>query len=247
MGVLRKLTLQKSPSSSNGRKIAKKQPKTTIGSLPKDLLVDILAWVGSSSFTDVFSAKQCCKDFLEATEENYVIQSISLDKFPTIHWFPPSDGVRSFLMNCFDKGNPESLFRQGMIKYFNLGEVESGLEYLKRASEKEHTEATYVYGMILLSQGDRWSEQGLKLLNSMKNSLTRYWDVDDCRNKIKRVLNAMWINNTISVQEISMECQKGDHGVHRIRRLEDEEINSCYFCMWYREFFLFCRMLNIDI
>lgn len=116
------------------------------------------------------------------------------------------------------------------------------------ASKKEHTEATYVYGMILLSQGDRWSDQGLKLLNSMRNSLSRCWNVDDCRNKVRRVLNTMWINNTVSVQEINMECQKRNHGVHRLRRLDfnkDEEVESCDSCMWYREFILFCRILNI--
>ncbi|CAH1441891.1 unnamed protein product [Lactuca virosa] len=188
MGVLRQRTHQKNTTSSHGRKRTKKHPKTTIASLPKDLLVDILAHVGSSSFIDVFNAKQCCKDFLEATEEHYVIQRISIDKFPTIPWYPQSDNVCSFLMNCFDKGNPESLFRRGIIDYFEKAEVESGLEYLKMASKKEHTEATYVYGMILLSQGDRWSNQGLKLLNSMRNSQSRCWNVDDCRNKPKTPL-----------------------------------------------------------
>ncbi|GKC40629.1 hypothetical protein Tco_1053013 [Tanacetum coccineum] len=31
--------------------------KTKLQSLPRDLLVDILGWVASSSFTDVFNAK----------------------------------------------------------------------------------------------------------------------------------------------------------------------------------------------
>ncbi|KAI3800338.1 hypothetical protein L1987_28428 [Smallanthus sonchifolius] len=164
----------------------------TIGSLPQDLLVDVLARVASSSFTDVFNAKLSCKEFLESTKDDYIFQCISIDKFPLTHWFPPSKRVLSFLTRCLNKGNSESLFRQGMIEYFKLVDIESGLEYLKRAVEKGHPEATYVYGMILLSSGD---QQGLNLLNFMNYSRSRNWNVQDCRDKISSILSQMWINN----------------------------------------------------
>ncbi|KAI3741099.1 hypothetical protein L1987_58766 [Smallanthus sonchifolius] len=84
-------------------------------SLPQDLLVDVLARVASSSFTDVFNAKLSCKDFPESTKDDYIFQCISIDKFPLTHWFPPSEQVLSFLTHCF---NSESLLRKGMIDYF---------------------------------------------------------------------------------------------------------------------------------
>ncbi|KAI7733375.1 hypothetical protein M8C21_018627, partial [Ambrosia artemisiifolia] len=44
-------------------------------------------------------------------------------------------------------------------KFFSLERIETGLEFLKRATEKGHVEATYVYGMILLSRGGQSSQQ----------------------------------------------------------------------------------------
>ena len=50
--------------------------------------------------------------------------------------------------------------------------MESGEEYLKRAMEMEHMEASYVYGIILLCKGGEYSneDQGIKLLNAVKKS-----------------------------------------------------------------------------
>ncbi|KAI3741107.1 hypothetical protein L1987_58774 [Smallanthus sonchifolius] len=220
----------------------------TIGSLPGDLLVDVFARVASSSFTDLFNAKLSCKDFLESTKDDYIFQCISIDKFPLTHWFPPSKRVLSFLTHCFNKGNSESLFRQGMIEYFKLVNVESGLEYLKRAVEKGHPEATYVYGMILLSSGD---QQGLNLLNSMNYSRSRYGNVEDCRDKISSVLSQMWINNPITLEKVNTKCRERDHAVRFRRRSwsfdEDKEISSCDTCFWYRELINFCKIMNVIV
>ncbi|KVI05759.1 hypothetical protein Ccrd_015936 [Cynara cardunculus var. scolymus] len=92
-----------------------KQRRPVVGSLPGDLLIDVLARVASSSFTDLFNAKLSCRDFLGAAEDEYIFQHVSIDKFPVIHWFPPSDELLSFLNQCIDKGNPEAMFRQGMF------------------------------------------------------------------------------------------------------------------------------------
>nr|GEY86878.1 putative F-box protein At1g67623 [Tanacetum cinerariifolium] len=130
-----------------------RRSKTKLQYLPRDLLVGILGRVASSSFTDVFNAKLSCQDFLDAVEDEYIFQNISMDKFTIIPWSQQTDSEISFLTKCLNLGNAEALFRQGMVEYFHLVKVRSGLRYLKMAAEKGHPEATYVYGMIMLSRG----------------------------------------------------------------------------------------------
>ncbi|XP_076948746.1 putative F-box protein At1g67623 [Bidens hawaiensis] len=228
------------------------QSTITVKSLPKELLVDVLARVASSSFTDLFNAKLSCKEFLDSTSDDCISQCISIDKFPIIHWFPPSKGVLSFLTHCFEKGNPESMFRQGMIDYFSQVNVKDGLELLKRAAEKGHSEATYAYGMILLSRGDdQSSQQGLNLLNSMNNSKSRNWNVQDCRNKIDSILSRMWINNSVTLEKVDTNCQEQDHVIRFKRRGwsldKDEEIACCDTCLWYRELIYFCKAMKVIV
>ncbi|MFS7934202.1 putative F-box protein [Helianthus anomalus] len=227
------------------------QSTRTIGSLPKDLLIDVLARVASSSLTGLFSAKLSCKEFLESTKDDYIFQHISLDKFPVTEWSPLSQREYSFLSHCFIKGNPESLFRQGMIEYFKQVNVNFGLEFLKRAVEKGHSEATYVYGMILLSGGDQSSQHGLNLLNSMNCSRSRNWNVRECRDKIDTILSRMWINNRIALEKVNTKCQKRDHVIRFEKRGwsldEDIEISSCHTCLWYRELVYFCRIMNVIV
>lgn len=57
---------------------------------------------------------------MEATQDDSIFQHISINKFPIIHWIPLSDDARSFLTHCFHKQNPESLFRQGMVRAHTL-------------------------------------------------------------------------------------------------------------------------------
>ncbi|KAK1420061.1 hypothetical protein QVD17_21369 [Tagetes erecta] len=230
-----------------------KKPATkTLGSLPRDLLVDVLGRLAKSSFTDLFNAKLSCKDFLESTTDDYIYEHISIDKFPIIHWLSPSPRVSSFLTHCFNKGNSESLFRKGMIAYFNLGNVESGVEYLKSAMEKGHSEATYVYGMILLSRAtDDESSEGLNLLNSMNFSKSRCWNLQECRHKVKLTLAQIWINNPVNLQQLNTKCREGDHAIRFAKRGwsldEDKEISSCDTCLWYRELIFFCKIMNVIV
>ncbi|PWA50292.1 tetratricopeptide-like helical domain-containing protein [Artemisia annua] len=129
--------------------------------LPKDVLVSVFARVASSSFQDLFNAKLSCTDFLEAANDEYIYKYVSMDKFPVFSWNPPSD----------------------QKEYFKHGNVKSGLEFFKRASEKKHLEATYVYRLLLLSRGGESSKQGLELLNGLKSSRPGNWNVRESRDK----------------------------------------------------------------
>nr|XP_043608534.1 putative F-box protein At1g67623 [Erigeron canadensis] len=221
--------------------------RPVVGSLPEDLLIDVLGRVASSSFTDLFNAKLCCRDFLGAAEDESIFQHVSIDKFPVIHWFPPSNELLLFLNRCIDKGNPEAMFRQGMIEFFSLARIETGLEYLKKASEKGHVEATYVYGMILLSRGGQSSQQGLNILNSMKISRSKYLKIRECRAKIKAVIREMWINNSISLNEVGCNCEERNKIYIKKRKFDEEEdidVLSCDACGWYREVISFCKIVD---
>lgn len=59
-----------------------------IKSLPKHLLVEVVGRVAVASFDDLYRVKLCSKDFLDATEDDYVFQNMTLDKFPYMDWFP---------------------------------------------------------------------------------------------------------------------------------------------------------------
>ncbi|XP_057454903.1 uncharacterized protein LOC130746325 [Lotus japonicus] len=153
-------------SSRSMKKETDKRPNTlnndrhssvvAIKSLPRDLLVEVVASVASHSFIDLHNLKMCSKDFLDATEDKYVWQQVSLDAFPLIQW-SSNDKTSSFLEQCRKSENIESLYREGLLEYskslyreglleysnYSGGNID-GLEILKIAAQKGHKEANYV-------------------------------------------------------------------------------------------------------
>lgn len=130
-----------------------------------------------------------------------------------------------------------------------LGKVESGLEYLKRAVEKKHSEASYVYGMLFLAQGN--DQHGLNVLNSMKHSKQQNWNVKACRDNIRKKFVQMWMRNQKIVEKVITKCKKQGHLI-RFRMGgfdfdEDEELASCETCLWYRELVYFGKMMNRNV
>ncbi|KAM7487180.1 hypothetical protein LguiB_024664 [Lonicera macranthoides] len=227
-----------------------------IVSLPADVLTEVLGRVASSSFTDLFNAKLCCRDFLGAAEEDYILEHISIDKFPVIPWFTRDEEI-CFLNRCKEKGNPEALYRQGMIEYFNSRNMDLGLEYLKRATDKGHVEASYAYGVILVSRGGESAQNGLKVLNSLKSgsgTKSRSSRIKECRRRTKEVIRTMWINNYVVRQLNTGMCchQKSEGTCTRINGRswtnyddeEDHEVMACDACRWDQEVVSFCKMLR---
>ncbi|KAF2286531.1 hypothetical protein GH714_017539 [Hevea brasiliensis] len=156
---------------------------------------EILARVASSSVTDLINAKACCKEFREAASEDYVFEHATIDSFPVIPW-KINHGASSFLERCKKSGNPEALFRQGMIDYFSTLKYDSGLKFLEKAASKGHAEAIYVYGMILMCYGGDLRNNGVKLLSDLKRSKSSLF-MTECRKKVKRIVWSMWVNNYI--------------------------------------------------
>ncbi|MED6106525.1 hypothetical protein PIB30_005517 [Stylosanthes scabra] len=134
---------------------------TTIQSLPKDLLVEIVASVASYSSNDLFNVKKSCKDLLDAGKNNYVYRRISLDKFSFIPWRRSSNTKKLalFLKHCKENQNTENLYREGLRKCLENGNTEEGLKKLDMAAKEGHKEAKYVYGMILLCSSSMEDEK----------------------------------------------------------------------------------------
>ena len=174
-------------------------------SLPKDLWTEVLGHVASTSLADLFNVKLSCKDFSELAEDFYIFQQASLKKIPT-NPFCLTKKAKSFLKLCLKFGNPESFFRQGVIDYFSLGRIKSGLEYLKRAADKGHLEATYVYGIILLCSEGELKQEGLRILSSLKKSNSG--GLKECRKRTKTVMQSgFWVRNFIVRQQV-MCCRE---------------------------------------
>ncbi|KAK0598393.1 hypothetical protein LWI29_034240 [Acer saccharum] len=189
------------------KKMKRTEPNNKVGggcnikSLPKDLLIDVLTRVASSSVADLFNVERSCKDLLEVGNDNYVLQHACMDCFPIAPW-PVSDKASLFLRRCRESGNAEALFRQGMFEYFTLLETKSGLMLLQRAAHKGHIEATYIVGILLLSlsHGDnRLRRRGLNLLSCLKRR--RCFKVGECRKRVKRVVSSLWIHNNVNSPE----------------------------------------------
>ena len=219
-------------------------------SLPKELLTEVLGRVASASFTDLFNAKLSCKDFFEVAEDDYILQQVSLEKFPIIP-YRLSNEESSFLKRCEEFGNPESLFRQGVIDYFSLARKESGLEYLKRAAEKGHLEAIYVYGIVLLCSEGQLKQEGLKIVSCLKSSKSR--GLTECRKRIKTLIWGMWIKNSIVRQQAL--CSNPKKPCQVLKKIkgwessegeldEDDETDLCEACRCNCEVTWFSNMLR---
>ncbi|KAF9669854.1 hypothetical protein SADUNF_Sadunf13G0007700 [Salix dunnii] len=214
---------------------------------PKDLLTEVLARVASTSFSDLFTAKLSCKEFLEAASENYIHEHITIEKFPVIPW-RISHGASSFLDRCKENGNPEALFRQGMVEFFSSKKPESGFQHLKNAARKGHAEAKYICGIILVCHGGQFKQEGIELLTSLKNCRSRHRSIKECRNKIKGILQSMWIDKSeagIGPEEPENHGRTCNCSKFTNRGwIEEEEYTTCDDCVWDHEATLFCKILR---
>ncbi|WCJ38740.1 hypothetical protein M5689_019780 [Euphorbia peplus] len=231
--------------------------------LPTHLVADILAIVASKSFTDLFNAKETCKDMFQAALEDHVFECVSIESFPVIAWKKKSKKAVLFLEKCITVGNPESLFRRGMIDYFSDSKRDSGMEYLRKASEKGHSVAKYVCFVIMFCYGGKFREECLKNLNSGSGSKSGL-NVETCRMKVKNVVKSMWVVRDFIIRsggEEEMRLRRENCGCRKTVsflswseitkknmgwRVEEEFDDgvSCDGCLWDVEAIRFCNMLR---
>lgn len=225
---------------------------STMEALPKELLMEVLKRVASASVSDLNKAKLICRDFLDAAENDYIYQHVSMEKFPLIPWFI-SDKEFSFLKRCRESGNSESLYREGMVEYFSSLKVNSGLENLKMAAQNGHKEAKYVYAVILMcSEDEELRKQGLEILRFLRISKC----VRKCRKKVERFIWSMWVKNRAVRNRQPLCCFRACGGHGRLQTIsggwpsvneeEDDDVDmSCEYCRGDHELNLFCKMLKV--
>ncbi|KAF7834490.1 putative F-box protein [Senna tora] len=186
--------------------------------------MEVLARVASNSISDLHKAKTSCRDFLQASNDDYIYQHVSMAKIPLIPWFI-TEKESSFLKRCRESGNSESLYREGMVEYFSSSNIDSGLESLRKACEKGHEDAKYVYGMILICSGEdeELKRKGLEILRFLRVSKC----IKRCRKRVESFVWSMWIRNRV-VRNRRPLCHHGSRKMNKFSRgwplvNEDEE------------------------
>ncbi|EYU26998.1 hypothetical protein MIMGU_mgv1a013775mg [Erythranthe guttata] len=176
-------------------------------SIPHELVSEVLSRVASSSIKDIFNAKLSCKMLNEIAKDMYVYQRVSLDEVPIIPWKPISQEQETFLNTCLQSENPESLYRQAVLDYFNKTNLESTCMHLQKAVKNGHTGALYVTCIVLLFSGnEELKQQGIN------------------------ILKMIWVKNPVLL-EPPVCCTTRDHHHRKSRWSEVEEDVTCEACV----------------
>ncbi|KAL6557083.1 hypothetical protein OROMI_017433 [Orobanche minor] len=239
----------------------RRSPMTTISGLPDEIPVYILARVGAASATDLFSAKLSCKAFHTASEDDEVLRRIEIDTIKNKAWYigycPCWCGektktinrrAKTFAIRCLLLGNPGSLYRTGMRRYFRFRDPEVVMAYIRMAVEAGHKEATFFLGMVHLDEGRGSIEEGLNLLNQVYKESGRTWDVNESLVKVTSLANSWWKPQPPNVEGFHIQCPKR-HTEGIIRRYwgEDEQVYNCEYCLWVYYFIMYCRNFNVEV
>lgn len=136
---------------------------------PREILLNIMVRVASSSLVDLCNMKQSCKELRNLGSDDLVFRHATLKKIRMNRygkqspWRQPPE-LTSFLVCCEESGNPESLYKHGMVEYFEGTRPLLGCRLLKKAANLGHEEANYVLGIILLCMDDESIRHGMSLL-----------------------------------------------------------------------------------
>ncbi|XP_071926206.1 putative F-box protein At1g67623 [Coffea arabica] len=178
----------------------KRNSTTSILSLPTDVLSKVLARVGSSSSTDLFSAKLCCKLFNEVSDADTIYQRVSLQKFEIVPWHK-IDKVSRFLKKCRQCKNPKAVYRKAVVDYFSDKHLDRSLECLEDAANSGHPDAAYALGIIYIFVGtDELKRRGMRLLTGLQ------WGLKLCRENLRALLRMIWVKNPVFLNPTPICC-----------------------------------------
>ncbi|KAF9622703.1 hypothetical protein IFM89_032883 [Coptis chinensis] len=225
------------------------ESNSILETIPRDLVLEILVPLASSSLSDICNTKRSCKTLNELGNNSYVLRYVSLEGVEVVQW-EPSPELLSFLPRCEESGNPEALYRRGMVEYFCNNKHEDALKFLERATNLGHEEAAYVLGIILLCNKDESKEWGIELLNKVeKRKRSRNIGLSELRNKCKAIVRKIWLNNVVCPEEplcstLACKNNKRKRGQGWDLSDEDEQVMfDCKACKWDHERTLFHNML----
>lgn len=86
---------------------------------------------------------------------------------------------------CLKENNPEAHYIEGLKEYFHFGNTAKGLFHLRSSADGDYANATYMYGLLMLSRGN--------LKEGKRYMATLGWrdnkqQVDRCWRRIRRSL-----------------------------------------------------------
>ncbi|XP_071735380.1 F-box protein At2g35280-like [Rutidosis leptorrhynchoides] len=213
----------------------------TIENLPQDMLLEILSRVGSYSSDQLFMCKSVCKSFSELSKDPLVLKRISLDRWPLLPWRNPRFFV--FLFRCAIFGNPNAIFRWGLIAYFDNRHIDYGLECLKQALNIQLKEAVYVYGLIMFASCKIEEKHvGLQILNETFPREPEM--VVAARTRVFDLMQCLWLFNRRPFADVATPCPISDHRGY-FPHIHGFELTTpeCMSCFWAYELGVFVNGL----
>ncbi|XP_052290359.1 putative F-box protein At1g67623 [Citrus sinensis] len=213
----------------------------SIFSLPDELLSEILARVGACSLDDLLNAGLSCKLFNEITFDKYVLRQASIEKIPAMPWHKNY----SFLEKCRDSGNPEALYKQGVVEFFSYSNLEAGVAYLDIATKSGHLGASYILGVIFLCKDDEdddneSNQKGMQHLDKVYRAKR----LSQCRNKLQSITQTLWKNYYLKPKLNKCPSRK-NHGLKVGWPCEVDDIELvCETCRCHREVTFVCNILR---
>ncbi|KAK6145460.1 hypothetical protein DH2020_022280 [Rehmannia glutinosa] len=204
-------------------------------SIPNELISEVLSRVAASSLTDMFNAKLSCKILNEIAEEKQVYQRVSLDKFPIVPWKPLNEKQQVFLNKCQQSENPDFMYRQAVLDYFNKTDLRSACQHLEKAVKLGHIGSQYLTCIILILCGDdELIKAGIKILCDFRKSKFTKRILKFCRKKLIKILRQMWVKNYLLIQPPTF-CSTPNQHQWKSQWSEDDENIKCEACIADRE------------
>ncbi|KAI4382814.1 hypothetical protein MLD38_008727 [Melastoma candidum] len=167
------------------------EPSSNVNKLPTEMVVDILANVAADSFDAFFSAKQCCKFFVRASEDDFIYKRLTLNVLPDKLWWTPKK-AKALVRRCISCGNAEALYWQGLFEFFSTLNLDEGINLIREAAREGDVGALYILGVIYVCSDDAQLKRGG---GEILKKVHREGKVSECREKFQRVIESMWMNN----------------------------------------------------
>ncbi|GAA0144010.1 hypothetical protein LIER_04564 [Lithospermum erythrorhizon] len=121
--------------------------KCLLEDLPEQVNIEIISKVASDSIRNVNSVKLSCKNLMKITYNDYVLRKANLEKLSVSQWHV-NESRNNFMQLCEESGNPEALYRKGIVHLFQEGGTIQAINYLRQANKAGHLEAPYALGDI---------------------------------------------------------------------------------------------------
>ncbi|CAF2156894.1 unnamed protein product [Brassica napus] len=105
-----------------------------LDSLSPSMLHKILSKVATTSIRDLGCARVAFPGFNAIGREDYFYKSADLSFLNDC--LDQVNAVRTFRLKCYQLGNPEAIYLQGMYEYFILHLLDEGREKIHLAGER---------------------------------------------------------------------------------------------------------------